>query len=133
MNKLDKSRLSRRSEIAAELREKGEALVNAVDAFNEAMGKAAESVKTALDDYNAVVRKAGEFRDEVVSEMEQHYEDRSDKWQEGERGTAYGDWKSNWEEMAIEDLEVELPDDVDQPDLELADEFEGLADSPEGG
>jgi hypothetical protein len=81
------------------------------------------ALETALTSYNEVVGEVTEFRDEVVSEMDDYYSNKSDKWQEGEKGEAYSSWKDQWESFEIEEVEIDLVDEAD---------FDALSVDPDG-
>jgi hypothetical protein len=127
VNRLSKDQLAARETIVTRLNSAGEAVTDAVNAYNEAMAAEWAKVEEAIADYNAAVESANEFRDGVHADMEGYYEDRSEKWQEGEKGSAYSDWMNEWDEYFSE-LEVDPPNPVDEPDLGEAD---ALADLPE--
>lgn len=75
----------------------------------------------ALSELNGAIQDARELRDEVTGEMEGYYDERSDKWRQSEAGDQYGEWKSAWDEIAL--------DDVEEPELDPQ-AFEDLPDEP---
>ena len=67
--------------------------------------------QAAIAKYNEVVEEANEWREEVEGDTQSYIEDRSERWQEGERGeatVAFVDEYAN---------EVETLEDPDEPDL----------------
>ncbi len=106
MKKLSKTRLARRDELAAKLREAREKLT---DAFSEAYNQGG-SIRDTWDAYQALVEEATTFRDEVVSDMDSYASDRSEKWAEGDAGQAYEEWKSEWENVELDLGELDEPD-----------------------
>ncbi|MFP3443222.1 hypothetical protein R0K18_36360, partial [Pantoea sp. SIMBA_133] len=71
-----------------------------VDKFNE-----------RIDAYNEQLEEARGFAEDMVSEIDSYMSDRSERWQDGDTGPAYSDWKSEWENVALDELEhVEVPE-----------------------
>ncbi|AKE44770.1 hypothetical protein AU106_gp139 [Sinorhizobium phage phiM9] len=64
--------------------------------------------------------------------MDQYADSRSEKWQDSDAGTEYAEWKSNFENVDLDDLEVFEPDSIDFGFTELAhaDELEALPVEP---
>lgn len=85
-------------------------------------------VNSIISNYNEVVAEVEEFRDGLVGEMQDYYDERSEKWQDGEKGSAYSDWKNEWEQ-----LDTSQADEVEAPDLSLADNLENLPDEADSG
>jgi hypothetical protein len=102
---LKKSDLKRRDELAAALREKFQAVEDAVGAYNEALGEARD------------------FVEDLASAAEDDFSSKSDKWQEGERGEAARSW--------IDALQEFAPEDIEAPEEEAAEALESLPERPE--
>ena len=115
MKHLTKKQQKQQAELVEELREKEQA-VN--DAFDE--------LDSAVAEYNTTAADVSEFVNEVHGDMESHYNDRSEKWQEGEAGVAYYEWMSAWDGAAPEEIEVERPTFYGE-----ADEIDGLPVEPD--
>ncbi len=77
---------------------------------------------TLVDDYNNTIALINDFADNIKQRQQDYYDERSDNWQESDRGMEYEDWKSEWE--SFEELDaIECPEFVD------IEEFENLPDS----
>jgi hypothetical protein len=63
--------------------------------------------------YNEAIQNLNSFIAETRDEMQMYFDERSDKWQESEKGTYYQDWIDNWD---VEYDEVESFDDVELPE-----------------
>ena len=111
----------------------------ALNEFNEKRSALAEDLEAKRTEVNNAIEELRSVRDEVVADQENYYDERSERWQEGERGEAYAEWKDTWESAElelVEDLELEeeeleapealeLPGELPFSDLEdLATEFE---------
>jgi hypothetical protein len=61
-------------------------------------------------------KSAWEILDDAASAAEEYYDEKSEKWQDGDRGQAYDEWKNNLRLIAdaiaedVEAPEVTLPD-----------------------
>ena len=104
MKKLSKTQIDMRNALAIELDAKFDA------------------VREAIEDLNKTIASANEFVEEVHSAQDDYFSERSEAWQEGDAGSAYTDWMSEWE-FSLE----ELSDPTDDVDL---DAFESLQESP---
>lgn len=87
-----------------QLKRKGE-LVNRIDDLHSQL--------------NAAIEEAEELRDEIHTAMEEYYDARSEKWQEGETGEDYKEWMDEWE-TEFETVECDVSSNLDG----LSNEFE---------
>jgi hypothetical protein len=104
MKKLSKAHVARRNVLAFEMTEK------------------IEAVGQAIMDLNHAIDACNEFVEEVHSEQDDYSGERSDAWRDGDAGTAYADWMTEWE------FSMETLDDPTE-DVDL-DSFESLPESP---
>lgn len=80
--------------------------------FEEIVAK----INTAIDVYNEIVHEAKGVVDDIASEAESAYDEKSDKWRDGERGQAIYEWFSELQNLDLEDVEqIEVPE---QPTLD---------------
>lgn len=133
MKKLSKIMLTERGNICDRLRAAFEAMEQAVATYNEAMAAQWSAVKATTQTYNAVVAEANAWQEDVVSAMQEYIAERSNKWQDSERGHAYLDWQEEYESNDLEEIALDQPvplelsvDDYDQADL-----LEGLTEESE--
>ena len=127
--KLSKEERERREEIASKLREQAEKVAGAVSAMNDAMTAAREIVEAEVEAYNAIVSEAEEFAQDVASQADEAISEKSEKWQEGERGQAAEQWKGEWEGLQFDELSVDTLGDIDWDDPTHADDLESAPDS----
>jgi hypothetical protein len=131
MKSLTKQQTTDRADIAARLRDAASDIESAVEKFNVATAEAKGELEAAVMTYNERMAEADEFRDVTVGDMQGHYDERSEKWQESERGQAYLNWINEWEGAELGEVEIDFPNDLETPDLSAADVLEGLPDDPE--
>lgn len=128
MKKLSKAQSTQLDTIADALVERYDALDTAIGAYNAAMEEAWTAVDEALGAYNETLSEARELRGDIVDQIQNHIDDKSEKWQDSDKGQAYESWRQQWEQIDLEEVEIDKPDE-----LELnADNPEGLfADVPQ--
>lgn len=129
MNSLDKQKLTDKAKVVKSLRKSGEALTDAIEELNSAMRDAWTAVSAALDTYNANVEEVRTFRDGVLADMENYFEGRTAKWQASENGENFQSWMESWN-INTEDVTVDEPSEIAEPDLSLADIVEDLPEKP---
>ncbi len=79
---------------------------NAIDDANTAFETAANALKETLD-------AAADFLDPLAEEAQSFFDERSEKWQEGDAGCSYSAWAEALKDVADElrGVELELADD----------------------
>jgi hypothetical protein len=113
--KISKQQLAERDALAADLRQKAEALNLAIVAFNQAVGPLSQAVGDALGDYNGVLEKARTLADHVTEAAQAAFDAKSEKWQEGDKGIEVRTWIEQWE-MSLDDVDLELPEPLTEID-----------------
>jgi len=103
-----------------------EALNDAIEEFNADMEQIWTKVQDAKDEYNGVVADIKAFAEDIAATWRGEFDDKSEKWQEGDRGQAVSDIIDQWEGIALDESSVEMPDTVDRED----DNVSELADMP---
>lgn len=75
---------------------------------NEKIAEIEHKLNEKIADLNALVEEANSLREEIESDAQSYYDEKSEKWQEGDRGSAYNDWISSWQNEIEEIEEVSL-------------------------
>ncbi len=130
MKALGKAESTEKSGRTDELRAAAEKLTAVIEAFNLLVEGARAPVECALEAYNAVLSDARDFCEGIAADQQSFMEEKSEKWQEGDRGQAFQSWLDEWSGVELSDVEIEFPDGVEEPDLPHADAIEGLPDEP---
>ena len=130
MKSITKADLKLRDELCSQIRKAHEALEVAVDAFNNAMVEPWGAVEDALEKYNSIVSDLESWKEDITSQIQEYIDERSEKWQEGDRGQAYQEWLSAYENTSIESVEMSMPDTVDFNVEGVADDIESLPENP---
>ena len=58
---------------------------------------AAEAIEEAVEAYATAADEARAFAESIHADQQAYYDERSEKWQEGDAGTAYTEWMELWE------------------------------------
>ncbi len=127
MNKLNKGMLTDRDNLCERLRMACGGLEQAVSTSNEVMAEEWEAVEAAVNAYNEIVEEANEWKGEIASEMQGYIDDRSEKWQEGERGQAYMARQQEYQDNDLEAIELDQPEPLELSTGDQAENLEGLA------
>lgn len=96
--KLTKAEEKRQGSLGAYIRDRWGDLEEACIKFNESdKGDVAkELLNTAIRDYNSILEEAKEFTEGVAERLGEYYDDKSEKWQEGEKGEEFSEWRDQW-------------------------------------
>jgi hypothetical protein len=113
--RLAKADMLRRDRIAEALTKAEDELEEAVTAFNDALEAARTTLQEKVDAMNEALGEARTFTEEIASDARTEYDDKSDKWREGERGEAACSYVETWEglENELSEVEIDVPNDID--------------------
>src|SRR5262245_24268876 len=117
--KLSKEDRARKIELVNQLREWQDRVNDSIAVAQDKMKDALVDVNDVIDTYNEKVEEVREFVERVASDFRSDFEDKSEGWQEGERGQTVGEFIDAWE-----NLEINQVDRITLPDVELDDEIE---------
>ena len=93
-------------------------LGDAVGVFNEALATARATLQAAVDDYNQKAKDARAHFEYVHRDLEKAYDERSDDWKDGEKGTAVKEWLDTLESFPENIVDVSLDEFIDELELE---------------
>src|SRR5690349_17628495 len=68
--------------------------------------QAISDFNNAVDTYNTDAWDANDFLEEIIGEIEEYIEGRSDKWKESETGGQWDAWLSEIRNLQLEELEM---------------------------
>lgn len=92
--------------------------------FREEIGTKAEAVNDAIRDLNELLEQLRNWKEEKTEALREAFSEKSDKWQEGEKGEAVNNW--------IETIENLDADEIEEFDIEgLITALEELPNEPE--
>jgi hypothetical protein len=111
--RLSKDEIARRDEIISAMREKYNDLDDEIRDYNEKLAALKAPVEAALEAYNATLSDARAFAEDIAGQADSDISDKSEKWQEGERGQAATAWKDEWEALSFDSISIDFPDEID--------------------
>jgi chromosome segregation ATPase len=127
-----KARIVERAEEAhSNLNEKHDEILGRIQEANELIGE----FNSMIEEENQEIQELVEEMEEKISDFRSDWDDRSERWQESERGQAVETWISSLEDefstMQNITLHEEI-DEVDEPHFECSyEEYETACDSME--
>ena len=104
MNSITASHTKQREQITRDLEDQGGEVQSAIYYYNEQVYA-----------YNELLEQASNLRDEIVSDQETYYEERSDTWQQGDKGEAHQEWSDEWAGADLEAVEEIDEFEVEHP------------------
>lgn len=116
MKKLTKTQEKEKAEHSSNLFDAHSAVEEAINKYNAILEAAKEDVEIAVNDFNEKLSGARTFCEQLVSDMENYEGERSDKWQESDAASSFQDWKSEWENIQLDDFEVDFPEPLEAPE-----------------
>lgn len=86
-----------------------------------------EVVVPKLKKFNELVAEANGFIEAMKSALEEEFDGMSEKWQVSDNGSAFSDWKDQWD-IELDEIELDAPDEDAEETMapEIVEEFENL-------
>jgi uncharacterized coiled-coil DUF342 family protein len=127
--KLTAAEKTEKNDHFTKLSAKSDELLAARDVLNSKVQEAVEEYNNHVQNYNELVNQANGFRSDVAARLQGEYDDKSEKWQEGDEAGSAQEFIDAWEgfeievlgETSVPELEAEQPNDLDSFE-ELAEE-----------
>lgn len=136
MKKLSKAQQEQRADLIRRLNEAKDLVEEACDEHQPKITEVVDAAKAAIERavaaYNEVLAEAREFAEQAASDMDSYASERSEKWQESDKGSDYASWKDEWEGFSPDDVEPPsiVTPDLEPPDMSHAEDLEALPDEP---
>lgn len=113
MKKLSKQQIEDRDALVVSLRETESSINQMIEEANSIIAKInGEKVKL-----ESVISDVESWRDDIVTDLEAYIDDRSEKWQESETGEKYRDWKTQFDDIPLGDVdEIEEIEEINVGD-----------------
>lgn len=129
--KLTKADIERRNEISQRAVQAKTELDTGFEEYNRCLASAQEALEVLLTAYNEVVEEVNGFTEDIGRAHREVFDNRTNAWQDGERGRAANAWIEQYEESTIESLEVEWPTPLVVEDMGITDIEERLDELPD--
>jgi seryl-tRNA synthetase len=97
----------------------------AANTYNDEVAELRPSVEEAVTEFNNLLGEIRQLVSDIVTRGNESIDQKSDKWQESEKGEAAREWVDAWDGLDLSDLDFSWPDeleiDVPEYDSELED------------
>jgi len=67
-----------------------------------------ELLQHAVDNYNEILTQLAEFRDSLLERLQGEFDEKSEKWQESDKGSAVGAMIDEWENLNLEEIDQDV-------------------------
>ena len=125
--KLNKAQIAERDVHVAKLAELKGKLEEALEAYNTEVSKLFDPVEVAIGAYNEALSEAAEWKENIVGDWQGEFDDKSERWQEGDNGQATQELINAWENLDLGEIELNEPEELS---LDIDDHSEELDSLP---
>jgi chromosome segregation ATPase len=129
MRKLNATQIKIKNDLATRLEGSAQGVRNEIHAINTYLTEARERLENLMGLHNSLVEDANAFIESVHDEQEGFVADRSEGWSSTDKGEMYQGWADEWL-LSLEELEIELPQELEEPDLQSIEDFKALPEAP---
>ncbi len=130
MKKLSKADEEKKYNLLSQLRDAERKVNDEIAKYNDKLVLLKLPVEVAIANMNEVVESINGFLEDLYTEVNNYYDERSEKWQESDVGQAYLEWRDKLQET-LEDVSIELPERIDDLEYDPINDFEEIPNSPE--
>lgn len=115
MKSIDKNRQADINRLTDGLTEHTSKLETAINAYNDGLAPLKEAVQDAINAYNETLAELRGIYEELHADADAYYSERSERWQGGDNGRQYDQWKDTLNDVDLDDISIELPEDIELP------------------
>jgi hypothetical protein len=123
--KISKQERAQLDDFAARLTKEHADLAGVLEEQGAIIEAAYERINGAIDTYNGALADAHSFLEDVSSQAQSDYDDKSDRWREGEKGESVREWIDTLDNVVTELEEIEQLT-FDTPSVDITDHAELL-------
>ena len=117
MKRLMPGQRDRITDLVSKMDKLADEITSEFDEVRGIMDTLATKVGGLVTDYNECVADLRSIYEDAHEDATDYYEERSDRWKEGDAGTEYAQWMEQLENHGIEEIEVEIPTELEPPDF----------------
>jgi len=110
MKRIDKSTSLELAALLTAASDAADELDTAINKYNDAITPFADEVREALTSYNNARADLVARYQELGSDARDYYDERTERWQDGENGQQYLRWVEAFEEFDIDEATLDLPE-----------------------
>jgi uncharacterized coiled-coil DUF342 family protein len=126
MKKLTKEHITAINACVAACTTARDTVQSLVEEYNQFIDSWRQRAKEAIGGYNNEVDELREVYTQAAEEAQEYYDERSETWQSSDAGNKYAEWISRLENPDIEELDIDLPEMIEDAafdDWDNAEEF----------
>jgi chromosome segregation ATPase len=124
--KLNKDQIATFDDLLARGQSAAKSLSDAADKYNAAIDEAWQEFAKVVDEVNEVQDELRGFTEETAADLRCQFDDKSEKWQEGEKGQSADGMVNEWEGITFDHIEFDEPDQINLEDVIIYEDFEPL-------
>jgi len=113
MPKLTKAQKTAKDQISTDLANAWTDLEEAFEQYNLRVQEAFATLQAQITLYNNELSKARDFASEVAQETADYISEKSDKWQESDKGQEYQSFQEEYESLQLDDIELDEPAEIE--------------------
>lgn len=129
MKKLTATQIKTKNDLTSSLVETADRIRKEIHGINTFLVDARERIEHLEELYAAQVEAANAFAESIHDTQDAYMSERSEAWASSDNGDMYRDWADEWQ-LTLEAVEIEFPDELEEPDLEDLESFRDLPDQP---
>jgi DNA repair ATPase RecN len=127
---MSKNQLKQRDELLDAVRTKQKALNGEIAEYNDKLAELREKLEESVNDCDGAISDLRNFIESVRDEAQSEYDDKSEKWQQDDKGQSVLDWINTFDAINLEDVDIELPEGIAEVEFDCLDEIEALEAEP---
>jgi uncharacterized protein YukE len=97
----------------------------ALEMYNTLLLAMTQSLTGKVDAFNEVVEEINEWKDSVHADLSDHFDSKSERWQNGDSGAEYSEWMEQFTGQ-MDTLSIELPEPIELDSIEQIEELEEI-------
>jgi hypothetical protein len=133
MKKLTKEQITAINACVAACKTARDNVQSLVEEYNQFIEGWSQQAEEAIGGYNKEVQELGEVYTQAAEEAQEYYDERSETWQSSDAGDKYAEWISRLENPDIEELDIDLPEKIEDVAFDDWDNAEELLPPQEPG
>lgn len=129
--KLNKEDIKKLNEHLSNTTEEKNKLTESIESYNQKVEELSKPLLEALARFNEAVDAANEWRQDIQATANDHYESKTEKWQESDSGQNYLGWVENVLDSEFAKWEIDLPEKLELPEVDHYEQFMEIQNGPD--
>lgn len=111
--KLTREQIALKDSLVSSLKQHNQNLATAFIEYNAVVKSAWEKLNEVQVAYNGAIEDAKTFAQTVAEKIEDGMRDKSDTWLQSPKGEAVDDFLTKWQDVTLDDVELNEPEELD--------------------